>query len=231
MHSGNGTTRPASEAFLDILRQRVTPQQFETWFRKIRLDESDDGVRVLVRNSFVKEWVQDYYRETLLDALRQCFGSDARLQVEIDPDHAPPTTIEFDERVPLGGANGDPATPLPSGLARDAQPEAARLSPYSDTILHEDYTFANFVVGSSNRFAHAAAIAVAESPARSYNPFFLHGSVAALIVRAMPRRWLPVPMPAKSFARMSRSVPPSLPISCTVALVEPTKRDRLSSAE
>ena len=42
MHSGNGTTRPASEAFLDILRQRVTPQQFETWFRKIRLDESDD---------------------------------------------------------------------------------------------------------------------------------------------------------------------------------------------
>ncbi|GLZ49143.1 chromosomal replication initiator protein DnaA [Actinomycetospora sp. NBRC 106375] len=72
---------------------------------------------------------------------------------------------------PRGGLGG----PEPAGELRDTGPDPARGAPRSQTRLNEKYTFDTFVIGASNRFAHAAAVAVSEAPARAYNPLFVWG--------------------------------------------------------
>ena len=178
----------SSNSFLDYVKGQVTPQQYDTWFRHVRLEESGHGVKLLVRNSFVRDWVSSYYTNILTEAAHHSFGRDMQITVIVDPDapavtEPPATHPPYEGPTSNGSATNGEALelhaldPAMDGLGDAGAAPTATLSPYSDTILHRDYTFENFVVGASNRFAHAAAVAVAESPAKSYNPYFLHGSV------------------------------------------------------
>ncbi|MBI4879045.1 MAG: chromosomal replication initiator protein DnaA [Planctomycetes bacterium] len=147
------------------VRELVSEQQYRTWFRAVRQQDAGDGsIRLLVPNDFVMDWISNYFPDILAQAVRRCYGDDRKISLALDPDTPPAPKIER-ERPPMPPA-APPAAPGDSSLARS-----------SDTSLHEEYTFENFVVGTSNRFAHAAATAVAEAPGKSYNPFFLHGSV------------------------------------------------------
>ncbi len=165
-HSGEREAPAREDAFLLHVQELVTPQQFNTWFRHITLEElRDQGVRLLVPNLFVRDWVSNYYSDILALAVRRAFGEDRSISLAVDPLAPPPPRL-------------DVATTMSMGTQSVATPMFVdTLDRSSDTVLHEDYTFANFVVGSSNRFAYAAASAVAEAPGKSYNPFFLHGSV------------------------------------------------------
>ena len=101
----------------------------------------------------------------LAEAVRNCFGEDRAVSVSVNPELpqvAPIDAVPPTEEIP-------PAT---STAVVSVEPPTV-----SDTFLHSDYTFDNFIVGRSNHFAHAAAIAVAEARGQRYNPFFLHGSV------------------------------------------------------
>jgi len=146
-----------------ILRRSVPRQQFETWFRGMRLVSlSPERAVLTVPNNFLREWIHRKYFGVLRRALREVSGGDPEVDVRIADDGDP---------VPDGAA----AEPAPAATPVPRQ----RTNPYgeSDVVLNPQYIFENFVPGPSNNFAYAAALAVADSPGKSYNPLFLHGSV------------------------------------------------------
>ena len=154
---------PADQAWDKVavlLRRAVPRQQFETWFRGMRLVSlGPERACLTVPNNFLKEWILRKYAGVLRRALREVSGGDPEILIEIAeggdpaPDDAPAAAL-FAQ-----------AAPAPPAYAE------------SDIVLNAQYTFDNFVPGPSNNFAHAAAQAIADSPGKSYNPLFLHGSV------------------------------------------------------
>jgi len=149
------------DSFLTHVREQVTAQQFDTWFQGATLENgNDESITLLVPNHFIREWISNYYVDVLAKALRRTLGEERRLIIAVNP------------KTPEVGTTIEAAAGPPERAAPPSTPAIV-----SDTFLNPDYSFSNFVVGSSNRFAHAAAVAVAEAPGRQFNPFFLHGSV------------------------------------------------------
>jgi chromosomal replication initiator protein len=141
------------------LRGFVTSQQFDTWFRKVEARGFDGATLDLaVPNAFFRDWLREHYVEPLRDASERVLGFVPEIEFTIQPVEAPPAR-GGDPRIADASVPFGPPRPLP------------------DFVLNQNYTFENFVVGPGNRLSHAAALAVVESPARAYNPLFLHGSV------------------------------------------------------
>ena len=144
------------ESILEYLRDQLSAQQFETWFTRVNLVDFSDGHLVLaVPNSFYKEWIEKYYRHHIKA------GAQLRLSMEID------VRVNVDEA----------AFPKTDGPPLPATREKLRDNIDLEFDLSPDLTFDNFVLGPSNRLCHAACQAIADSPAKAYNPFFMHGSV------------------------------------------------------
>lgn len=137
---------------LSIIKQEVKPASFEQWFTPAtitHLEKRGSTVYVCVTDEWAKRMLVDLYLDTLEEAL--FIAARERLEVVVvDASHE---TI-----------------PTPAEQAK----QPARLFAGSP-VFNPRYTFDSFVVGGSNRFAHAAAMAVAESPSRSYNPLFIYG--------------------------------------------------------
>lgn len=169
MHSREHETSTRHEGILLQIRELLSPHQFKTWFREVKVEDlADGGLRLLVPNLFVRDWISNYYVDILAHAVRRCYGVERTLAIAVDPD-APSAALvaAVPESRPAATAEDPASAPPPPELDTAA----------SDMVLTNAYTFSNFVVGSSNRFAHATAVAVAEAPGKSYNPLFLHGSV------------------------------------------------------
>jgi chromosomal replication initiator protein len=172
---------------------RVSPQQM-AFLRLSRPLALIDGTALFaVPDELTKQMVESRLREPIAERLSARFGQPVRLAITVDPDAAavtdepapvveePPDLREhrgtgprshgpdgYDD--PLDGSAGPGARHLGGATRpRDAQRgvEPARLNPR--------YTFDTFVIGASNRFAHAASVAVAEAPAKAYNPLFVYG--------------------------------------------------------
>jgi len=132
----------------------------------------EDTVLVSAPNSFTKEVLESKLRGIVVEALSATLGREIRLAVTVEPADEPDSVLAlaFDES-PEPIAEPEPAR-------RDEQSRPGTGSPGTrseDGRLNDKYTFETFVIGSSNRFAHAAAVAVAEQPARAYNPLFIYG--------------------------------------------------------
>ena len=146
------------------LRGVLDDHSYDNWFSQTRFESFEDGELVVeVPSRFFANWLREHYLEAISSSLR-----------EVIPDFR---QVQF---VP---ANDLPNTPLPETPVR-SEPvrDAARLSKrramnfrLKRRGFNQRYTFDRFVIGSGNRFAHAAAKAVVESPARAYNPLFLYG--------------------------------------------------------
>jgi chromosomal replication initiator protein len=139
------------EKVLERMERRVNPHSFATWFRPTRQEGAANGkLMVRVPSRLFRKRLTETYGE-LLQAVLAEIGM-AETQIEFLCPEAEPT----------------PA----------AEPRQARLDFEScDNQLNPRYTFETFVVGGSNQFAHAAALAVAERPSRAYNPLFIYGGV------------------------------------------------------
>jgi chromosomal replication initiator protein len=144
---------------LGRIETKVNRYTYDTWFKHTSLTE-DQGSRIAVRVSdrLAVEWLTKHYSGVINEAL-----------VEVG---RPGVGVDMVPEAP------DPAPVLPAASAvettdTDTGPTDSREFPG----LSPRYSFATFIVGSSNQFAHAACRAVAEAPSRSYNPLFLYGGV------------------------------------------------------
>jgi chromosomal replication initiator protein len=139
------------------LRTALGPEEFATWFAPLRLrSESGDGIVLQAPNARFVHTLEESYRESIDREAGALF--DELFSVAIVAEGA--------------GEDEEPGAARPRAAVSGATAE----SPIGDR-LNPKYHFDTFVVGSSNQFAHAAARAVAESPAHSYNPLFLYGGV------------------------------------------------------
>ncbi len=135
---------------LDIVEKKVNQQSYNTWFKPTQLIKHDGtALYVRVPNTFFQEWLNDHL-DVVIEAAQAAGISGIKV-------------IYITEKVPAEVA--DP-------------PSQGRLDFESiDNTLNPKYTFDTFVVGSSNQFAHAAALAVGEKPSKAYNPLFMYGGV------------------------------------------------------
>jgi chromosomal replication initiator protein len=150
----------------------LTPAQrtFVSQARPLGLVE--DTVLISAPNSFTKEVLESKLRPIVVEALTATLGRDIRLAVTVEP------TDDADQVLPLSLADDAPEPTPAEPTRREEQQRPGAGSPGTrseDGRLNDKYTFDTFVIGSSNRFAHAAAVAVAEQPARAYNPLFIYG--------------------------------------------------------
>jgi len=144
------------EQFRRTLRGRVTPVTWQTWLAGLEPHTIQSGVvSLLAPSEFHRRWVNDKFRPIVEDAVSTVFGPDTRLVLDARP---APLFSEIEEEEEAEPEL--PPPPLPS-------PPAA-------SGLVAKYSFENFVVGPSNRFAYAAALAIAEQPGGQYNPLFIY---------------------------------------------------------
>jgi chromosomal replication initiator protein len=134
------------------------------------LGDIEGTILVAVPNEFTKGYIENRASEGLTHALSDALGRDVRIAVTIDASLAPDEEEDEDA--------AEPAPPPPLQTPRD--PDVSRTLDAvnidsTETHLNPKYTFDTFVTGPSNRFTHAAAIAVAEAPAKAYNPLFIYG--------------------------------------------------------
>lgn len=139
------------------LQQKLNPDTYDRWIAGIvPLELSETICRLGVSNDMFSEWLRNHYQDVIAAALRETAGRDYQI-VFVSGHEAPPRT----ER---GAARGRSAAAEP---AADEMTDASRYNPR--------YSFETFVVGENNKFAHAACLAVAESPGQAYNPLFIYG--------------------------------------------------------
>ena len=163
----------------EALRDQVSEATWQMWLSGIRPVSLDDGVLVLgVPNAVVRERVESRFLPLIEDTLASESGSAvrARLRVEERSDRGAPGDPYPPEPEEAAGplATAGPATDERSGGLRGTRSS----HPQRETVavsLDPRFTFDTFVAASSNRLAHAAAQAVAETPGRSYNPLFVYG--------------------------------------------------------
>jgi len=170
------------------IRERVQPEQFETWFRRADLVAiDDDTICLAVQNAFSRDWLRNYYSKVIEDSIVHVLQKNLRLEFRVDPELTiAATRSEPDEahREGNGATSGRSGTKQGNGRPRFVTSSRGSgdltsdgLVRGSDIGLNPKYTFDNFVVGPCNRFSHAVSLGTAETPGSAYNPLFLHGSV------------------------------------------------------
>jgi len=151
-------------AAADVLRGQVSDAVWMSTFAEVVPDEVTGGLLLSVPNRWTKERIEERHLDAVRAALADVGAADGSVLVEVRPS---PEDVE-PEPDPLGVVQ--PRLDLDTAARSRATDHGPRLE-----ALNPKYTFDAFVIGSSNRFAHAAALAVAERPALAYNPLFIYG--------------------------------------------------------
>ncbi len=161
----DGTLSPQQKAFVSLTRP---------------LGLVEDTVLIAAPNEFTKDVLETRLRPLVSSALSQIIGRDIRLAVTVDPSIAPTLDEDLTDEVADSTYANDELIIEPSrGNIREGNFDRPGMGSPSNKEefgrLNNKYTFDTFVIGASNRFAHAAAVAVAEQPAKAYNPLFIYG--------------------------------------------------------
>jgi len=152
------------EAALNEIELSISRANFATWFKNSYPSKRDDGtITIACHNGFTKEWLENRYNKIILRSLRA-----------IDPKVK---NLEYVIQIPVKKPERKQQARPAISLERDMQLELGGIAVDKDTNLNSRYSFENFVVGSHNELAHAAALAVTENPGTKYNPLFIYGGV------------------------------------------------------
>ncbi len=167
------------------LRTVLNNETYNLWFTSIRpVMLSQSSITLEVPNDFSEVWLKDNYLQLLQDSLAQSTGRKLAIKFKVASDLiAPQAGAPAPAAMPSrsGAVNGpvanhSPVKLAPAGVvAPAASAAAAKKLPELDAVFNPRNTFETFVVGNNNSFAHAAALAVAQQPGKSYNPLFLYG--------------------------------------------------------
>lgn len=167
------------DSVLRAIKTKLQGESFETWFNPIRfegIDKAQRLIRLRAPNQVLRDWVKVNYAN-LMD---QTFGELSLGGYSVDwilpednPKPVAPQVLSQD-----AGNSADRVPEVVSSFSQSAATAVASAKQIAfDPALNSKYTFDDFVVGSCNQFAHAASLAVAESPGKTYNPLYLYGGV------------------------------------------------------
>ena len=168
-------SKAAWENALKLIRENVTEQQFNVWFKPIVFESYNDATKtvlVQVPSPFVYEYLEEHYVDLLRTVLRPLFGNDVRLSYRIltDKEHNLTQDVLGDESTgndkpqEKTGANQSPTT-LDAAVPQDLDPQ-----------LNPRQTFSNFIEGDSNKLPRSVGMSIAEHPENSqFNPMFIYG--------------------------------------------------------
>ena len=138
---------------MEAFKRELTPQQFNTWIRPLRLEDSGDNLVLIAPNRFVLQWVKERFAARIEELATVALGRAPRMALVVADEQ------DRTKRAPAVAA------PVPASSRRSEQ-----------TSLNPAFTFASFVAGKANQLARAAGLQVAEHPT-SYNPLFVYGGV------------------------------------------------------
>ncbi len=155
-------------AALGELQVSLSPANFETWLRDtVLVDVDDSRFRIAVPNGFAKDWLETRYRSLISQTLARIVGYSVQVEFLV--------RLAGESNGASGAAVG--ASPAPMTHPVRVEPTRVGAPEGASSNINARYTFANFIVGSANRLAHAASLSVAERPGHAYNPLFLYGGV------------------------------------------------------
>ena len=144
---------------LENMKQKVANESFETWLKNTKADRLEDDLLIIsAPNEFARNWLENRYTTLISDAILEVTGAQlntAFITPEGETDKSETLHKINQKTIPINNENKHRST----------------------MMLNNKYTFDTFVIGSGNRFAHAASLAVAEAPAKAYNPLFIYGGV------------------------------------------------------
>jgi chromosomal replication initiator protein len=144
-----------------FVKRNIPDSEYHTWFTRVKPLGLHEGALVLgVMNSFMAEWMKNHYNHVIEDGMRMLGAINPRVEFRVIPT-TQDAVLELESKGKNPTSNSGSNSMVDNGRAR----------------LNPKYTFENFVVGPNNNLAHAAALAVAETPGRAYNPLFLYGGV------------------------------------------------------
>lgn len=180
--------RTVWDNILSSVEKRLNKQIFDSWFRPIKFEGFDEENKVvrLRAKEVTQNWINMYYSEVLRETLNELQLGNCKLDWEIDDpsvqekgisSSAPAQGILFSDEIQnsVASPTAPEERPRIETLARGNN-GLVDIDPIENS-LNQKYKFDNFIVGSSNEFAHAAALRVAESPGTAYNPLYIYGGV------------------------------------------------------
>ena len=140
----------------ELIREEMSELSFKTWILPLEISSIyENNITLIAKDQFKKESIEARFKDLISNAFNIILQKNCNIEIVLKDD------LQTKEE-PLQGIN-TPSINFPVN--------------YANTFLNKNYSFDTFVVGDNNRFAHAAALAVAESPATAYNPLFLYGGV------------------------------------------------------
>lgn len=140
----------------DIIKEKIGASSYESWFSCLQINEKSPSTLIIeAPDEFFKGWIVDHYFSIIRDAIQTSAGQPIALEFEVNQN-----LLVKKIQTKLSGFDPD-----------------FKIIDKNQGILNARFTFENFVIGPSNRFAYAASMAVAESPAKAYNPLFIYGPV------------------------------------------------------
>jgi chromosomal replication initiator protein len=171
-------TKQIWQAALGDLQVQLPRNEFDTWIKPTALVAIEDRTVIIgTPNIFVRQELEGRYVAPITDTLSTIMGHPVEVQVVIGNSGEQVASTVDDEPARANGNWRQNGTPAQNNGSATASPTQLELPTPRTTMLNPRYKFDSYIVGSSNRLAHAACLAVSDHPAQAYNPLFLYGGV------------------------------------------------------